>query len=204
MRLGGGGLWERLVGIIKQCLRKTLGRAFLDEKNFSTVFVGVEAPINSRPLVAENLSLQGALNLHFATGRISSLVCSVCTHHHLSHLLSSDSKFGTLQSASHMTDKGQSGLNPSCPPRSPDLLQELHQSISDETGAIPAVQLRPAFRNLMTRAQSHQEMNGGHFQLLQAQWPRGSISRFHITGSGFYPRSRQGQLSLSSLQWVDK
>ncbi|GFV40432.1 hypothetical protein TNCV_4493891 [Trichonephila clavipes] len=37
-----------------------------------------------------------------------------------------------------------------------------------------------------------------------AQWPSGSVSSFYTTGSVFYPRAGQGQLSLSSLQWVDK
>ncbi|GFW40076.1 hypothetical protein TNCV_5117591 [Trichonephila clavipes] len=31
-----------------------------------------------------------------------------------------------------------------------------------------------------------------------------SVSRFHTTGPEFCPRSGQGRLSFSSLQWVDK
>ncbi|GFY80177.1 integrase catalytic domain-containing protein [Trichonephila inaurata madagascariensis] len=38
------------ITLIKQCLRKTLERALLDEDKISTVLVGVEAPINSRPV----------------------------------------------------------------------------------------------------------------------------------------------------------
>ncbi|GFU15396.1 hypothetical protein TNCV_1045951 [Trichonephila clavipes] len=45
----------------------------------------------------------------------------------------------------------------------PHSLQELQKNIS---GDIPAVQLRSAFPNLLTKAQKCQEMNGGHFQHL--------------------------------------
>ncbi|GFX64304.1 hypothetical protein TNCV_1500281 [Trichonephila clavipes] len=34
-----------------------------------------------------------------------------------------------------------------------------------------------------------------------AQWASGSVSRFHITGPGFYPWAGQGRLSRSSLQF---
>lgn len=94
----------------------------------------------------------------------------------------------TIFTPDRVVSRGQSDLSPSWPPRSPDLsvcdyflwgtlkakvyrnnphcLQELQQNISDEIAAIPAVQLRSAFRNLLTRAQRCQEMNGGHFQHL--------------------------------------
>ncbi|GFV61194.1 hypothetical protein TNCV_499861 [Trichonephila clavipes] len=38
----------------------------------------------------------------------------------------------------------------------------------------------------------------------EAHWPSGSVSRFHVRGSGFYRRAGQGRLNLSSPQWVDK
>ncbi|GFW40273.1 uncharacterized protein TNCV_1018311 [Trichonephila clavipes] len=38
----------------------------------------------------------------------------------------------------------------------------------------------------------------------EAQWLSGSVSLFHATGPGFKSRGEQGQLSISSLQWVDK
>ena len=94
----------------------------------------------------------------------------------------------TIFTPDRVVSRGQLGHFPSWPPRSPDLsvcdyylwgtlkskvyrnnpqsLQELQQNISDEIAAIPAVQLRSAFRNLLTRAQKCQEMNGGHFQHL--------------------------------------
>ncbi|GFW23985.1 hypothetical protein TNCV_4950311 [Trichonephila clavipes] len=40
---------------------------------------------------------------------------------------------------------------------------------------------------------------GGRNRVPEAQWPNGSVSRFHTTGSRFYPG--QGQFNL---QWVDK
>ncbi|KAG8174791.1 hypothetical protein JTE90_013053 [Oedothorax gibbosus] len=85
-----------------------------------------------------------------------------------------------------VVSRGQSGLGPFWPPRSPDLsvcdfflwgtlkskvynnnphnLQELQQNISDKISAIPKVQLYCAFRNML--AQRCQEMNGSHFQHL--------------------------------------
>lgn len=87
-----------------------------------------------------------------------------------------------------VVSRGQSCIDPSWPPRSPDLtvcdyflwgtlknkvyqnnphtLKELQQNISDEIAAIPKAQLRSAFNSLLTRAQKCQEMNGGHFQHL--------------------------------------
>ncbi|GFU22627.1 hypothetical protein TNCV_1305011 [Trichonephila clavipes] len=84
---------------------------------------------------------------------------------------------------------GQSDLDPSWPPKSPDLSscnyflwktlkskvyrsnhhsrQKLQQNISDEITTIPEVQLQSAFHNLLIRTQRWcQEKNGGHFQHL--------------------------------------
>ncbi|GFU85304.1 hypothetical protein TNCV_2386101 [Trichonephila clavipes] len=38
----------------------------------------------------------------------------------------------------------------------------------------------------------------------EAQWPRGSVSRFHTTGPGFYLRAGQGRISLSLFHWINK
>lgn len=45
-----GGFWERLIRILKQLLRKVLGRASLDYEDLLTVICDCEAVINSRPL----------------------------------------------------------------------------------------------------------------------------------------------------------
>ena len=46
-----GGVYERLVRIVKSCLRKTLGRARLCTDQLATLLVEVEAVVNTRPLV---------------------------------------------------------------------------------------------------------------------------------------------------------
>lgn len=45
-----GGFWERLVGVVKQLLRKSLGRASLNYEELITVLCDCEAVVNSRPL----------------------------------------------------------------------------------------------------------------------------------------------------------
>ncbi|GFR30674.1 integrase catalytic domain-containing protein [Trichonephila clavata] len=67
-----GGWWERLIGIVKQCLRKVLGRALLEEESLSTVLIGIEAVLNSRPLLYEEESDDNSAALtpaHFLSGR---------------------------------------------------------------------------------------------------------------------------------------
>ena len=46
-----GGFYERLVGITKRVLKKTLGNQCLTEKQLTTILVEAEAVVNSRPLV---------------------------------------------------------------------------------------------------------------------------------------------------------
>ena len=45
-----GGLFERLIGMTKRCLRKIIGRASLTYDEINTVIVEVECVLNSRPL----------------------------------------------------------------------------------------------------------------------------------------------------------
>ena len=45
-----GGFWERLVGLTKQTLKKTLGRTFIALKQLETVATEIEAILNDRPL----------------------------------------------------------------------------------------------------------------------------------------------------------
>ncbi|XP_023243823.1 uncharacterized protein LOC111641822 [Centruroides sculpturatus] len=46
-----GGWWERMVGSVKRCLRKILGKSLVNAEQMSTVLTGVEAALNNRPLV---------------------------------------------------------------------------------------------------------------------------------------------------------
>jgi len=45
-----GGFWERLNGILKRLLRRTLKRSCLDYEEMLTVLLDCEAVINSRPI----------------------------------------------------------------------------------------------------------------------------------------------------------
>ncbi|XP_071040000.1 uncharacterized protein [Parasteatoda tepidariorum] len=67
-----GGWWECLIGVVKRCLRKVLGRALLDEESLSTALIGIEAALNSRPLLYEDGKDDSSTALtpsHFLTGR---------------------------------------------------------------------------------------------------------------------------------------
>ena len=46
-----GGTYERLVGITKAALKKTIGKLYLTRTQLQTIITEVEAVINSRPLV---------------------------------------------------------------------------------------------------------------------------------------------------------
>ena len=46
-----GGFYERLIGLVKQCLRKSIGRICLTMVHLETVVKELEAVINSRPVV---------------------------------------------------------------------------------------------------------------------------------------------------------
>ena len=53
-----GGFWERIIGLTKQAVKKTLGRAFITQNQLETVVVEIEAMLNNRPLtyVSSDLS----------------------------------------------------------------------------------------------------------------------------------------------------
>lgn len=62
-----GGWWERMVGSVKRCLRKTLGKLQTDEEQTNTLLVSIEAALNSRPLTKADD--QNTLTpAHFLTG----------------------------------------------------------------------------------------------------------------------------------------
>ena len=46
-----GGVYERLIRIVKSCLRKTLGRARIRTEQLATLLTEVEAVVNTRPFV---------------------------------------------------------------------------------------------------------------------------------------------------------
>jgi hypothetical protein len=46
-----GGIYERLVGITKKCMRKVLGKSKVTSQELVTVITEIEAVVNSRPLV---------------------------------------------------------------------------------------------------------------------------------------------------------
>ncbi|GFQ87253.1 DUF5641 domain-containing protein [Trichonephila clavata] len=69
---GFGFLSSEEERIVKQCLRKVLGRALLDAESLSTVLIGIEAALNSRPLVYKEEIDDNSAALtpaHFLTGR---------------------------------------------------------------------------------------------------------------------------------------
>jgi len=45
-----GGFYERLIGLMKRCLKKTLGKACLNMTELNAILTEVEAVLNSRPL----------------------------------------------------------------------------------------------------------------------------------------------------------
>ena len=66
-----GGVFERMVGTVKRCLRKVLGNARLTQDEMSTVLVEIENTVNSRPLTYcdEEYDLQVLTPSHLLVGR---------------------------------------------------------------------------------------------------------------------------------------
>ncbi|RCN29253.1 integrase core domain protein [Ancylostoma caninum] len=56
-----GGFYERLVGMMKMCLRKLIGRRTLSMTNFQTLMTEIEAMINSRPLAYSGSTIDDSL-----------------------------------------------------------------------------------------------------------------------------------------------
>jgi len=67
-----GGFWERLIGLTKQAIKKTLGRTFISLQQLQTVIVEIESMLNDRPLTYVNSDLQDPQPLtpsHLLSGR---------------------------------------------------------------------------------------------------------------------------------------
>ena len=68
-----GGLYERMVGLVKRSLRKSIGRQLLTVNQLTTVLAEAEAAVNSRPLTtvpadSEGLDYQILTPAHFLIG----------------------------------------------------------------------------------------------------------------------------------------
>ncbi|XP_070567289.1 uncharacterized protein [Ptychodera flava] len=65
-----GGFYERLVGVVKKCLRKAIGKVCFTYDQLQTVLAEVEAVVNSRPLVYVGDDINSSITLtpsHFLT-----------------------------------------------------------------------------------------------------------------------------------------
>jgi len=66
-----GGFYERLVGLVKRCLKKTIGKAYLNMTELNTILIELEAVLNSRPLTYPYVDINDASPLtpsHFLCG----------------------------------------------------------------------------------------------------------------------------------------
>lgn len=66
-----GGFYERLIGLVKRCLKKTIGKACLSWTELNTILTEVEAVLNSRPLTYPYMDINDASPLtpsHFLCG----------------------------------------------------------------------------------------------------------------------------------------
>ena len=66
-----GGFYERLVGLVKRCLKKTLGKAYLNMIELNSILIEVEAVLNICPLTYPYVDINDASPLtpsHFLCG----------------------------------------------------------------------------------------------------------------------------------------
>ena len=57
-RFPWGGFYERLVGLVKRCLKNTIGKAYLNMIKLNTLLIEVEAVLNIRPLACPRVSVK--------------------------------------------------------------------------------------------------------------------------------------------------
>ena len=79
-----GGFYERIVGLTKRALRKTIGSQCLTEKQLVTVLTEVEAVVNCRPLVYVDDDINSNLVL------IPSDFLSLHSHHVIPDVIDED------------------------------------------------------------------------------------------------------------------
>ena len=58
-----GGFYERLVGMVKRCFRKTTGRTHFTLEQLTTLLTEIEAVLNSRPLIYVNKDFESGFVL---------------------------------------------------------------------------------------------------------------------------------------------
>ena len=66
-----GGFYERLVGLVKRCLKKSIGKSYLNMIELNTIVTEVEAVLDSRPLTYPYVDINDASPLtpsHFLCG----------------------------------------------------------------------------------------------------------------------------------------
>nr|CAD2193095.1 unnamed protein product [Meloidogyne enterolobii] len=49
-----GGIWERMIRVVKNSMRRSIGRQLLDHAELETLFIELEAMVNSRPLTYQS------------------------------------------------------------------------------------------------------------------------------------------------------
>ena len=58
-----GGFYERLVGLTKRALKKTIGTKCFTQRQLTTILTKVEAVINSQPLVYDKDNINSSVTL---------------------------------------------------------------------------------------------------------------------------------------------
>ena len=66
-----GGFYGRVVGTVKRCLKKIIGKAKLNHDELNTVMIEVESVLNSRPItyLYEELETEPLTSSHLLYGR---------------------------------------------------------------------------------------------------------------------------------------
>ena len=74
-----GGFYERLFGLVKKCMRKSIGRKHFSLEQLATLLTEIEAVLNSRPLTYVYKDLESGFTLtpgHFLATNIKLGLCN--------------------------------------------------------------------------------------------------------------------------------